>query len=76
MWTNVHLQLQWKPLNVITLVQFKTDNINRLIIITDFSVHWKKMNCKKIGTGKSKCLVGTYLRGKEISQTKLINRVW
>ena len=65
--------VQWKPLNVITLVQFKTDNINRMIIITEFSIHWKKLKCQKNGNGKIKML-SWYLCGQEISQTKLINK--
>ena len=32
---NLHLfSIQWKPLNVITLGQYKSDNINRMITIT------------------------------------------
>ena len=28
--------IQWKPLNVITVGQIETDNINRMITITEF----------------------------------------
>jgi hypothetical protein len=31
------LQVQWKPLNVITVGQIETDNINRMITITEFT---------------------------------------
>ncbi len=34
--------IQWKPLNVITLGQTETDNINRLIILTDDHFYSKK----------------------------------
>jgi hypothetical protein len=30
----INIQVQWKPLNVITLGQTKSDNINRMITIT------------------------------------------
>jgi hypothetical protein len=36
---------------VITLVVCKTDNnVNRMIIITEFALNWKKLNCLKVGT--------------------------
>ncbi len=35
---NYLMLLQWKPLNVITLGQTKSDNINRMITITGYSV--------------------------------------
>jgi hypothetical protein len=31
-------EIQWKPLNVITLGQVKTDNINRLITISKLKI--------------------------------------
>jgi hypothetical protein len=31
----MHTDIQWKPLNVITLGQTKSDNINQMITITD-----------------------------------------
>ncbi len=35
--------VQWKPLNVITLVQNKTDSINGIIIITESTAFWQKV---------------------------------
>ncbi len=31
--------IQWKPLNVVTLVRQESDNINRMITITKCSIH-------------------------------------
>ncbi len=35
--------VQWKPLIVITLVRHQTDNINRMITITDCAIYWEKV---------------------------------
>ena len=41
-WKCVWNELQWKPLNVITLEQCQTDNINRMITITECAFYEKK----------------------------------
>jgi hypothetical protein len=35
-WLTQYIQVQWKPLNVITSGKSKSDNINRMITITDY----------------------------------------
>ncbi len=44
----IFYQLQWKPLNVITLVQGQTDNINQMITIAESKVFPEKMKRKEL----------------------------
>ncbi len=39
---NIFYEKQCKPLNLITLVQWQTDNINQMITITKFVIYGKK----------------------------------
>ena len=48
---NYELNIQWKPLNVITLGQTETDNINRLITLTDD--HFSAQNHESINSKKT-----------------------
>ncbi len=47
------IEIQWKPLNVITLGQIETDNINRMITIAEFTVLYTVLNTTKY-LGKTK----------------------
>jgi hypothetical protein len=38
------VDIQWKPLNVITLGQTQSDNINRMITLTDYKFLWISIN--------------------------------
>ncbi len=46
---SVIAELQWKPLNVISLGQTKSDNINRMISVTDcfYIVSFSKWDFEK-----------------------------
>jgi len=47
-------KIQWKPLNVITLGQRETDNINRMITISELTTYkrviWGRKNSFKLTT--------------------------
>ena len=47
------LLIQWKPLNVITLGQRESDNIIRMITISEFPSPIKYLTESDLGLGKS-----------------------
>jgi len=51
-WRKLFIVLQWKPLNVITLGQGESDNIIRMITISDSSACIKYLTESHLGLGK------------------------
>jgi hypothetical protein len=53
----IYFDLQWKPLNVISLGKIETDKINQMITITHLVVSYTECQSSKLNVKNNECFI-------------------